>query len=155
MVLTSCSGLNSCLEGTEPMCHKTNKQNHSGLVWLNDSLPESLVFTVLRVKAASFPLCLWEWNYLEVLQKAVAYSCYPLGNWEQIKPHLIFIRQVIIINWVTHSRKTTIEQSCGLWRSPLALRHSGSHTSLNLSHPEMRIGFPIQEGNKPTFAALW
>lgn len=61
VVLTSCSELNSCLEGTESMCHKTDMQNHLGLVWVNESLPRSLLFTVLRVKAASFPLCLWEW----------------------------------------------------------------------------------------------
>lgn len=115
---------------------------------------QSLLSTVLGEGSFLSPVFM-RMNYLEVLQKAVACSCYPLGKWEQMKPHLIFIRQIIIINWVTHSHKTATEQSCGLWRPPLALRHSDSHTSLNLNHPEMRIGFPIQERNKPTFAALW
>lgn len=101
-----------------------------------------------------FP-CVCETGLPWGLTKSCGKFLLPAGQLRANKPHLIFIRQVIIINWVTHNHKTTTEQSCGLWMSPLALRHSDSHTSLNLNHPKMRIGFPIQEWNKPTVAALW
>lgn len=80
VVLTSCSGLNFCLEGTESMCHKTNMQNHSGLVWLNESLPKKSAFYCIWGEGSFLSPVFMRMDYLEVLQKAVASSCYPRGK---------------------------------------------------------------------------
>lgn len=80
VVLTSCSGLNFCLEGTESMCHKTNMQNHSGLVWLNESLPKKSAFYCIWGEGSFLSPVFMRMDYLEVLQKVVASSCYPRGN---------------------------------------------------------------------------
>lgn len=61
------------------MCHKTNMQNHLGLVWLNESLPKSLLFTVLGEGSFLSPVFM-RMNYLEVSQKSRGMFLLPAGQ---------------------------------------------------------------------------